>query len=98
MKRSVFYGFVALFFLGLDLTKLSAQSNHDISSAQVDQWMQDLSNWGRWGANDELGTLNLITNEKRIEATQLVRSGVSVSLAQITQLIALSMIHCLSIK
>ena len=98
MKRSVFYGFVALFFLGLGLTKLSAQSNHDISSAQVDQWMQDLSIWGRWVANDELVTLNLITNEKRIEATQLVRSGVSVSLAQITQLIALSMIHCLSIK
>lgn len=81
MKRSAFYGFVALFFSGLGLTTLSAQSNHDISAAQVDQWMQDLSNWGRWGANDELGTLNLITNEKRIEATQLVRSGVSVSLA-----------------
>ena len=29
-------------------------------------WMTTLSNWGRWGPEDELGTLNLITPEKRV--------------------------------
>lgn len=45
-------------------------------------WMTELSNWGRWGADDERGTLNLITPQKRREAVALVRHGVSVSLAR----------------
>ena len=36
--------------------------------ALVDRWMTELSNWGRWGKDDELGTLNLITPEKRLQA------------------------------
>lgn len=36
---------------------------------------KELSNWGRWGADDEIGTLNFITPEKRVEAAQLVRTG-----------------------
>ena len=39
------------------------------------------SNWGRWGADDSAGTINLITPEKRREAAALVRSGRTVSLA-----------------
>ncbi|MCC7369764.1 MAG: cyclase family protein [Chloroflexi bacterium] len=39
------------------------------------------SNWGRWGADDERGALNLITPEKRIQAAGLVREGTTVSLA-----------------
>jgi kynurenine formamidase len=34
-----------------------------------------LSNWGRWGDDDEIGTLNFVTPEKRIEAAQLVKTG-----------------------
>lgn len=52
-----------------------------VSTAQFEQWMQEISNWGRWGKEDELGTLNLITPEKRIAAAKLVRDGVSISLA-----------------
>jgi kynurenine formamidase len=52
-----------------------------VTKADVEQWMKSLSNWGRWGKNDELGTLNLITPEKRRQAAALVRDGVSVSLA-----------------
>jgi kynurenine formamidase len=37
------------------------------------------SNWGRWGQDDELGTLNYITDAKRIEASRLVRNGRVVS-------------------
>ncbi|MET9259411.1 cyclase family protein [Amycolatopsis sp. NPDC004079] len=39
------------------------------------------SNWGRWGADDERGTLNLITDEVRERAGREVRTGRSVSLA-----------------
>src|SRR2546421_704977 len=32
-----------------------------VSQAQYDAWQKELSNWGRWGPDDQLGTLNLIT-------------------------------------
>ncbi|MGW0173698.1 cyclase family protein [Rhodococcus sp. NPDC003322] len=35
----------------------------------------DVRNWGRWGAADELGTLNFITSEKVAEAASLVKLG-----------------------
>ena len=74
-------GAIALLSIFLGLSTLYAQSDRDVTAAQVDQWMEELSNWGRWGADDELGTLNLITPDKRIAATRLVETGVSVSLA-----------------
>jgi kynurenine formamidase len=40
------------------------------------------SNWGRWGDDDELGTLNLVTPEVRRAAGALVRDGRVVSLAR----------------
>ena len=36
----------------------------EVSRAQFETWMDEVSNWGRWGDNDELGTLNLITPAK----------------------------------
>ena len=45
--------------------------------------MDSLSNWGRWGSDDELGTLNLITPEKRAQAGSLVREGVSVTCSRL---------------
>ena len=35
------------------------------SEAQVLEWMTSLSNWGRWGDDDQKGCLNLITPDKR---------------------------------
>jgi len=43
--------------------------------------MKELSNWGRWGADDELGAANLITPEKRKQALALAKEGVTISLA-----------------
>jgi kynurenine formamidase len=37
-------------------------------------------NWGRWGPDDEIGTLNFITPAKRAAAAQLVRKGITFSL------------------
>lgn len=47
-----------------------------------ERWMTELSNWGRWGKDDQLGALNLVTPAKRKQALSLVRDGVSVSLAR----------------
>ena len=38
-----------------------------------------VSNWGRWGAEDERGALNFITPDKRARAAKLVQSGEIVS-------------------
>jgi len=47
---------------------------------EFDQMFQQIKNWGRWGANDELGTVNLITAEKRKQALKLAKTGQTVSL------------------
>ncbi len=60
---------------------VTAQSNRNVTAATVENWMTELSNWGRWGRGDQLGALNLITPAKRVEAAKLVKTGVSVSLA-----------------
>ena len=56
-----------------------------VSQAQYDQWLDELSNWGRWGVDDELGAFNLITKAKRAAATALVTEGFTVSLASDAQ-------------
>ncbi|MEU1123409.1 cyclase family protein [Streptomyces sp. NPDC005899] len=43
---------------------------------------QAYSNWGRWGEDDVLGTLNFLDEARRREAAALVRRGASFSLAQ----------------
>ena len=49
------------------------------SNDQIFKWFDELSNWGRWGKDDTLGTLNLITPEKRLQASALVKEGLTVS-------------------
>ena len=56
-----------------------------ITEAEYERWQSELSNWGRWGPDDELGALNLITPEKRQAAAALVREGITVSLATTVQ-------------
>ena len=50
------------------------------AAAQKSRWAKEHSNWGRWGKDDELGTLNLITPAKRRQALALARTGTVVSL------------------
>ncbi len=53
-----------------------------LKAEQVLEYHKTLSNWGRFGEADQLGTLNLITPEKRAAAARLVESGRSVSCAR----------------
>src|SRR5437867_5663336 len=52
-----------------------------VTEGQLDKWMQEMSNRGRWGNDDLLGAANTITPEKRRQAAALVRTGESVSLS-----------------
>ena len=53
------------------------------SEDEVIGWMDSLSNWGRWGKDDQMGTLNLITYAKRTQAAALVIEGISVSCSRL---------------
>jgi hypothetical protein len=44
------------------------------------RWETELSNWGRWGKDDQRGLLNLITPEKTKQAITLVKEGRTVTL------------------
>lgn len=58
-----------------------AQPVERVDKATVDALMKELSNWGRWGKADQMGTVNLITPAKRKIAAALVKEGYSVSLS-----------------
>ncbi len=59
----------------------SPGAKQKLTKADIDGMMTALSNWGRWGKDDQLGALNLITPEKRKQAAALVQEGVTISLA-----------------
>lgn len=52
------------------------------TAEEVVGYFDKLSNWGRWGEDDRLGTLNLITPEVRRRAASLVRTGEVLSLSR----------------
>ncbi len=52
------------------------------TEAEVRSYWSRLSNWGRWGDDDTMGTLNLVTPEVRRAAAKLVAEGTAVSCAR----------------
>jgi kynurenine formamidase len=79
---------VAVVWFGLLVPTPALQSSSasppKLTKADVDRLMQELSNWGRWGKDDQLGAINLITPAKRKQAGLLMKEGISVSLARDT--------------
>lgn len=61
-----------------------AQAKHYLTKADIERMMKELSNWGRWGKDDEIGAMNLISTAKRKQAAALVKEGASVSLSRDT--------------
>ena len=49
---------------------------------EVQCYLKEDRNWGRWGHNDQKGAVNLVTPEKRIAAARLVQSGLAISLSR----------------
>jgi kynurenine formamidase len=52
-----------------------------VSGGEFDELFHRVSNWGRWGPDDERGTLNYLTAEQVRASAALVRSGRTVSLS-----------------
>jgi kynurenine formamidase len=68
----------------ISIPNLPGQSNARPVIANEEDFrraMKELSNWGRWGADDELGAANLITPAKRKQGVALAKEGVTISLA-----------------
>jgi kynurenine formamidase len=53
----------------------------DVTAAEFRALFQTVSNWGRWGANDERGTLNELGADRIVAAANLVRTGETVTLS-----------------
>jgi kynurenine formamidase len=49
---------------------------------EIEKLFDELNNGGRWGPDDELGTLNYITPQKRVAAAALVNAGRALSIAR----------------
>lgn len=50
-------------------------NNTRTSKEELQRWMTELSNWGRWGKDDQRGTLNLITPAKQKQAASVAKTG-----------------------
>jgi kynurenine formamidase len=53
----------------------------DVTPQLLDEYCEKFRNWGRWGPDDELGTLNFITPDKIVTAAGLVKQGKVISMA-----------------
>ncbi len=54
----------------------------EMSAAEFRELFESVSNWGRWGVEDERGALNLLTADRIAAAAGLVRSGETVTLSR----------------
>src|SRR6476620_12349154 len=53
-----------------------------LTTARLEAYLTSLSNWGRWGDDDRIGTLNLITDQVRVAAAATIKTGRAVSLSR----------------
>ena len=90
MKRGLRLGPVRVcLFLCITATAVSAQlatraiSPPPMATAEFDALFERVSNWGRWGRDDQLGALNLIGPAVRRAASWLVRDGTAISLSRL---------------
>ena len=66
--------------IAIDSQQPATSRRPPVTRAQADRWMTELSNAGRWGKDDQLGALNLVTPLKRQQAMALAKTGTVVSL------------------
>ena len=65
----------------LKLKDTRDKKNRKLTRKDVHQAAKRFKNWGRWGKDDEIGTLNFTTASDIVAAARLVRKGKVISLA-----------------
>jgi kynurenine formamidase len=71
---------VAVFAFGFATFGQAPAHRPPTNAAEFDELFQRVKNWGRWGADDQLGSVNLITPAKRKQALSLAKTGQTISL------------------
>src|ERR1700731_1929823 len=59
----------------------SGASTRKLTMADIHAAAERLKNWGKWGPDDQIGTLNYVQPEDIVAATRLVQRGKVISLA-----------------
>jgi kynurenine formamidase len=81
MKKTIALAVViTIVAFGFSVRGQAPAGRSPVNAAEFDQLFQQVKNWGRWGAEDQLGSINLITAAKRKQALSLGRTGETVSL------------------
>ena len=73
MKKILLSFIISLMIVDISIANLTEREKFDNLSKEI-------SNWGRWGENDQLGTLNNISDISIIKARKLVIEGKTISL------------------
>ena len=73
MRKILLSFVISLMIVDISIANLTEREKFDNLSKEI-------SNWGRWGENDQLGTLNNISDISIIEARELVIEGKTISL------------------
>jgi hypothetical protein len=66
-----FAGGAGLMAIALESSLMAAgsprpeQYPRNLTQQDIERWMSELSNWGKWGSDDQAGTINLISPAKR---------------------------------
>ena len=81
MGRGATRGVVAAAGFLFGIMSATHADERAVTSETIQIWASELSNHGRWGEDDQRGTMNLITPAVRIAAARLVTEGVSISMA-----------------
>lgn len=70
---------LALLAAGTVRSQTPAGDRPPVAKAEYERWKTELSNWGRWDKDDEIGALKLITPAKRRQAAVLVKDGIGMA-------------------
>tara|TARA_B100001109_G_scaffold251757_1_gene246701 strand:- start:646 stop:1659 length:1014 start_codon:yes stop_codon:yes gene_type:complete len=81
VKMRIFL-FLAIFFITTNTYahQYSLKPAEEMSMEDFETLFADVNNWGRWGKDDQLGTLNNIDAAKMVLASKLVKEGISISM------------------
>src|SRR5438132_1466307 len=56
--------------------------NITVGRKAIEEASKKLSNWGRWGKDDMIGTLNFVTPQDIVDAAKLIKRGVLLDIAR----------------